>query len=558
VIDKDPVLEAIWERNYPGSMRRFIDIPNITLYALLKNSCQMYGERIFVSYLGRKFTYSEILTEVDRFASFLHEKGVKMGDSVAILLPNCPQFIIALFAIVKLGGTVAPMNILFTENEIRERSRETQSKIFIVMEDLIPRVMNIFSTELKHLIIVDKEAYKGGNVFSTVMKRMSNLVESRLTNVNIHYMSELKNEFVSVEEEKIDQSKAVGVISFTSGASSVPIGVLLTHTNLISNAYQIREWAQPIPKDSLSVVVGAPFHHVYGLVSGIISPILMGSRIIIIEDFSDTLEALSTISREGNVFFPAIPYMHREIFKAINQRQPSVSCVAAMVSGGSLSVENSGTEDSSKRSEYLEGYGMSEASSSISFMPVSYNVYKENSAGLPLPNTSVRIVDTKTGKSFVPIGEPGELIVKGPQIMLGYCQNPMATNKNIREGWLFTGDIASIDNDGFIFIHGKKHDVFTSNGFLVYPSEVEKVIMGNKNVEEVAVLGYKKEDIYYIKAFIVPKKGVKVTEAEILTLCNRSLADYKIPNSIEFVEFLPKNALGKIMKKPLMERVMAQ
>ena len=240
MIDKDPVLEAIWERNYPGSMRRFIDIPNITLYALLKNSCQMYGERIFVSYLGRKFTYSEILTEVDRFASFLHEKGVKMGDSVAILLPNCPQFIIALFAIVKLGGTVAPMNILFTENEIRERSRETQSKIFIVMEDLIPRVMNIFSTELKHLIIVDKEAYKGGNVFSTVMKRMSNLVESRLTNVNIHYMSELKNEFVSVEEEKIDQSKAVGVISFTSGASSVPIGVLLTHTNLISNAYQIR------------------------------------------------------------------------------------------------------------------------------------------------------------------------------------------------------------------------------------------------------------------------------------------------------------------------------
>ena len=463
------------------------------------------------------------------------------------------------FAVLKLGATVVPMNILLTEHELRERIRETSSSTLIVMEDIVPRILNILYTDLKKLIIVERESYMADNVLSSMVRKVSGLIETRNQNENIHYMSEARVVIKARDEEQFDPEKTRAVICFTSGLTSTPRGVILTHMNLVSNAYQMKEWAAPVQKDSLTMISGAPFFHAYGIVHGILLPFLIGAKIIILGNHDDTLAAVTTISKESNVIFSSNPYMHKEMFEAINAREPAIGCVSSLVSSNlapSEIVENNSS--GIKKTEILEGYGLTEAGSTISYMPIGYNILKEDSAGMPLPNTYVKIVDMKTGKLPVPLGETGELIVTGPQIMAGFCNNPTDSARVLKEGWLYTGDIASIDSDGFIYILGRKNDVFLSKGFVVSPSEIEKVILGNKNVEEAAVIGYKKNDIEFIKAFIVQKKGLRITENEIIIQCNRFLADYKIPNSIEFVEFLPKNALGKIIKKSLMDMVMQQ
>ena len=556
MIEKDNNLEIIWERNYPGSMRRTIEIPQITLYSLFKSSVEINGEKTAIIYNGKKLSYTDTLREIDQFSAFLYEKGIRKGSTVGILLPNCVQFPIAFYSILKLGGTVVPMNILLTEHELRERIRETSSSTLIVMEDIIPRVMNIFYTDIKKMIIVERDSYRTDNVISNVVRKVSGLMESRNQNDNMHYMSEAKLTIQTRSEELIEPGNTTAVICFTPGITTTPRGVLLSHINLVSNAYQMKEWAAPVSKDSLTMITGAPFFHAYGIVHGILLPFLIGAKITIMGNHDDTLSAVTTISKESNVIFSGNPYMHKELFESINAREPAIGCVSSLVSRQLISSElDDSTASGNKKTEILEGYGLTEASSTISYMPIGYNILKEDSAGLPLPNTYVKIVDMKTGKLPVPIGETGELIVTGPQVMMGFCNNPYDSSKVLKDGWLYTGDIASIDSDGFIYIIGRKNDVFISQGFIVSPIEIEKVIMGNKNVEEAAVIGYKKDNNEFIKAFIVPKKGVKVTENEIIMQCNRFLADYKIPNSIEFKEFLPKNALGKIIKKSLLDMV---
>ena len=559
MIEKDNNLENIWERNYPGFMRRTINIPQMSLYSLFKSSVEINSNKTAIINNGKKFSYADTLREIDQFSAFLYEMGVRKGSSVGILLPNSVQFPVAFFAILKLGATVVPLNILLTEHELRERIRETSSSTLIVMEDIVPRILNILYTDLKKLIIVERESYMTDNVLSTMVRKVSGLIETRNQNENIHYMSEARVVIKALDEEQFDPEKTTAVICFTSGLTSIPKGVILTHMNLVSNAYQMKEWAAPVQKDSLTMISGAPFFHAYGIVHGILLPFLLGAKIVIIGNHDDTLAALTNISKESNVIFSSNPYMHKEMFEAINTREPTIGSVSSLVSSNLSSSDLVETNSSgNKKTEILEGYGLTEASSTISYMPIGYNILKENSAGMPLPNTYVKIVDMKTGKITVPLGETGELIVTGPQIMAGFLNNPTDSARVLKEGWLYTGDIASIDNDGFIYILGRKNDVFLSKGFVVSPADIEKVIMGNKNVEEVAVIGYKKNDIEFIKAFIVVKKGLRVTENEIIMHCNRYLADYKIPNSIEFVEFLPKNALGKIIKKSLRDMVMQQ
>ena len=527
----------VWLSLYPEYIAKELSIPTKSIPQMFNETVKSHPNHIFLSFYGKKFTYNEISSSVTAFASALQKNGVQKGDRVAIMLPNCPQYVISYYGILTVGGIITQVNPMSVERELKELLNDSGSETIIVLNSLYPLVKSVLNeTNLRKIIVVNLtdtiEEYESGTEFEKF----------------------LQSGHKEVKPVMIDPIEDVAVLQYTSGTTGRSKGVMLTHRNLYANILQQREFFKgAIDHGSERVLSIIPFFHVYGMNVCINLSVLMANEIILLPRF-EIQEVLNTIKNEKPTLFPGVPTMYIAIINHPESEKYGIDAIKLCNSGSApMPVDLIRQFENKTGATILEGYGLSEASPTTHCNP-AFAERKPGTVGIPYPSTDSKIVDLANGIDEVPVGKIGELILKGPQVMKGYWNLPEETAHTIRDGWLYTGDIASVDEDGYVSIVDRKKDMIIASGYNVYPREIEEVIYEHPCVQEAVVIGV--PDTYRgetVKAVIVLKEGKKVTEVEMKEYCKNNLATYKVPRMIEFRKELPKTNVGKIVRRAIRE-----
>ena len=548
-------LDEALQKSYPPWVRRTIEIPDISIYRAFSDSVEKNKDNIAIDFMGKKITYSSLKEKIDSISVRLGELGITKGDRIAVMLPNIPQYITYFFAIVKLGAIIVQVNPLYTMRELEFEIKDSGANTLIVMDDFIDKALPLYPAKLKRILVVKVQYY-----LPPVVSQLYTLIKKEHKKIpvadNIYLCKVPKKSKLPSKEAEIDPENDPALLQYTGGTTGMPKAAILTHKNLISNAYQIIEYMPDKYKKNISYLSSIPFFHVYGMMTAMLTPLLQGSKIILIPDPRDIKTALKIIDKKRPVAFPGIPTLYHGILTYKDVKKYHIDNVKICISGASpLPVELQRNFESMTGAILVEGYGLSECSPVANVTPLvedDREKYRRfGSVGLPVSNTYEKIVSTEDGVTEMPFNEPGELIIKGPQVMKGYWNRPDENAKTLVDGWLHTGDIAKMDEDGYVYIVDREKDLIIAGGYNIYPREVEEVIYENPKVSECAVIGVK--DAHRgetVKAFIV-KKDSSLTDAEIINFCKERLAVYKVPKIIEFRDELPLTLVGKVDKKAL-------
>ena len=544
-----------WLKFYDEGVPHHIEYPDVPLYEFLENSTRKYPNNTAIYYFGTTLTYKQLHDLTLRFAGALQSLGLKKGDRVAIMLPNCPQFLIAFYGALKAGCIVVQTNPLYVERELIEILGDSRPDTIVTIDILHKRIESVVKEiPLKNVIYTSIDEY-----FPPLLRMLYRIrlaLERRLPHIKYgRGVFNLKKLLKSVNREpydvEINPKEDVALLQYTGGTTGTPKGAMLTHYNLVVNTIQCVSW-NPIRKEGEEVVMGAlPFFHVYGMTVAMNYSVYVGGKLILLPKF-DVKRLVKLLARERVTLFPGAPTMYIAVINTPGVEKYNLKSIRACISGSApLPVKVKEDFENLTGAKLVEGYGLSEASPVTHCNPI-YGLNKPGSIGVPFPDTEAKIVDVETGNTELETGEIGELIVSGPQVMKGYWNRPDETERVLRDGWLYTGDIAKMDEDGYFYIVDRKKDMIISGGFNIYPREIEEVLYQHPGVKEAAVVGvphsYRGE---VPKAYIVPKEGYTLTEQEIKEHCRKLLAKYKVPKYIEFREELPKTFVGKVLKRKL-------
>ena len=519
-----------WFKFWPEKVPYHIDYPEIPLFQLLAETAKQYPNNIAFNYRGLGLSYQDLDTITTKLASFLATLGIRKGDRVLLFLPNSLQFIIGYYGIMKTGGIAVPANPLFKSLELEQRLNNSKAKTVITNEELCPLIKEIRNKAKIETIVMpgDEEV---ANMFW-----MERLVKDK--------------PLLSLPSE-IKPKKDVAVIIYTGGTTAMPKGVMLTHYNLVTNAIQNAAWFGWNPKD---VVIGLlPFYHSWGACTCLNSTIYAGARVIILPRF-DAEKLLETIEREKATVLYGAASLFAMLVSFPFLTKYNLSSLRYVKAGAMpIPVEIKERWEKLTGVKMILGYGLSEASPETHNSPP--NRVKPGTIGIPIMDTDTRIVDIETGRTNLPPGQEGELIIKGPQVMKGYWRNPGETREALRGGWLYTGDLATMDEDGYFRIVDRKKDIIKYKGYTIAPAELENVVYTHPAVKECAVVGKPDPIVGDIpKAYIVLKEGYRVADVEILKFCEERLAPYKKIREVEFVEEIPKTPVGKILRRMLRDK----
>lgn len=524
-------MERPWMQYVAEGNPKEITVPNISLTTLLDQTIEQYPDHIAITYFKETYTYTELKNAITKTAHALQEKGLKKGERVAIMLPNSPQYPISFYAALTCGAIVVQVNPMYQASELIHILNDSGTKVLIVLDKLLPLVDRIRSQTLVEEVI--PVAIENGEM-----------------------PDELKSEKpVAVQQVTIDPKEDIAVLQYTGGTTGTPKGAMLTHFNIVANVLQGAATSTVnVKKGKERVLTVAPLFHVYGMTSGMCITFYFGGNVILVPKFEVEM-LVSLIEATKPTSFPGVPTMYIALLDYYKKKKFDLSCLNLCSSGSApLPLEVLDRFNEISGTKVAEGYGLSEASPVTHRNPVT-GLQKKGSIGIPIPNTDAKIVDIATGEKTLPYGEVGELIIKGPQIMKGYWNKPEETSHTIREGWLYTGDLATMDVDGYFFIVGRKKEMIIASGYNIYPIEVENVIYTHPAVLEAAVIGipdaYRGETIHAVVAL---KEGNTLTKAELIAYCREHLSAFKVPVDVEFVEELPKTAVGKILKRTLQEQ----
>jgi long-chain acyl-CoA synthetase len=534
-----------WLKNYDFWVPAEINPPNQPLYQILQIASGAYREKPAVAFMGAFITFGDVKKMVDRLATALAKLGVVKGDRVGVMLPNCPQYLITFFAVVRLGAIVVNVNPIYTPREIEIVAKDSGMRAIIALDLL---ALNIFgvraNTAIEHVIVTSLLDY------SATPDQAPPAPEGALSFKSlIGGVAE-----VDLPRVEIDPAEDVAVLQYTGGTTGVPKGAMLTHQNLYTNTLQSWAWAGPLTRqgDERYLMV-IPYFHIYGQTVGLLLGAWNGAMQIPIPKFDPNL-LIEAIKQHKPTFFPGAPTLYISMLNHPEIKTCGLEHVRRFNSGSApLPLEVIERFEKMSGAMLYEGYGLTEASPTTHSTPTLAK-RKIGSIGLPFPSTDCKIVDLETGERVVPVGETGELCVRGPQVMKGYWNRPEETAIALRDGWLYTGDVARMDEDGFFYIVQRKKDMIIVSGFNVYPNEVEDVLFTHPAVLETAVIGvpdpYRGEAV---KAFITLRPGAKATADEVIEFCRANLAKYKVPSLIEFMPSLPKSAVGKVLRRELRE-----
>ncbi len=544
-------MDRIWLRSWPEGVPHRLDFPERPLQAFLKNHARQSPDRLAIQYYGRGISFRELDEQSDRLAAALVDFGLKKGGRVSLFLENCPQFVIAYYAILKTGGIVVAANPMFKEEELRHEILDSGAKIIFTLDHLYPKVKAVKKgTPLTHEIVTSYWDYLPAEPVLPVHPSMK---DKKVVFPEAHeFLDLLKRYEPDPPAIGTDVREDLALLQYTSGTTGLPKGAMITHHSLLHNTVGSAVWMGTTAEDvALSVL---PFFHVTGMIHSMNMPLYVGASNVMLSRF-DTETVVKAIDLFRCTVWQSITTINVAVVNFPEIGRYDLRCLRRCASGGAPVPEEIlrkwrelvGTE-------LVEGYGLSEAISQTHVNPVSRPKY--GSIGIPHFDVDCRIVDVESGEDLPP-GAEGELLVKGPMVMKGYWNLPKETGEALKEGWLATGDIAKVDEEGFFYLVGRKKDMIKASGYSVFPAEVEALIYEHPAVEEVAVIGvpdpYRGENI---KAFVIlrPEFKGRITETDLISWAKQKMAAYKYPRILEFVEALPKTGSGKILKRVLRER----
>jgi long-chain acyl-CoA synthetase len=544
-----------WFSVYPENVPTKIDYPDVPLYSLLDASAEKYPQRIATVFLGKKTTYQTLAEQVNKFANGLKKLGVKPKTRVAIMLPNCPQYVISYYAVLKLGAIVVQTNPLYMENELIFQLNDAEAEFIVTLDLLSGRINKIIDrTLLKKVIITsikDALPFPLNFLYPLSVKKQGLNMKVEPKPYITFFNQLLADNSVTFHPEKIEPNNDLAVLQYTGGTTGTAKGVMLTHYNLVVNACQVKSWMPDVAEGKEVVLSVVPFFHVYGMTVCLNLGMLIGATNVMVPKF-DINQVLKFINRYKPTIFPGAPTMYIAIINHPKVTKFDLTSIKVCISGSApLPLEVQEDFENITKGNLVEGYGLSEASPVTHCTPI-YGKRKAG-IGLPLPDTDCKIIDLKSGE-ILPPGEIGELLIKGPQVMHGYWNRPDETKEVLADGWLKTGDIAVMDQEGFFSIVDRKKDMIIAGGFNVYPRDVEEVLFQHPAVQEAVVIGvpdkYRGETV---KAYIVLKENMSASEEEIIYFCRERLAKYKAPTIVEFRSELPKSMVGKVLRRILAE-----
>jgi long-chain acyl-CoA synthetase len=545
-----------WLNHYENGVPQEISFDKNLLPDFLENSAKKFPDKSALNFKGYRVTYKELHSMVEKFSAHLHSFGIKKGDVVAILLPSMISCVVSYYAVIKIGGIVVMNNPLYSDRELEYQFNDSGAKALITLDRLANRMIDLRPrTGIKQIIYTTVGEYLPPmtNVLFKLFGRMKGHTVSVKESDNLYRYKELLKKD-ALQAPKIDISPDdVAMYQYTGGTTGVSKGAILTHENLSMHTQQLKAWL-PQFKEGQEVMLGAlPSFHVFGLTVCMNFSILMGwENVIVIQPKAE--ELIKAISNYKPTFAPLVPTMFINILKSPEIDKVDMTSIKACFSGSApLPVEVIKEFEAKTGAVIIEGYGLTEASPIVSVNPYS-GVRKVGSIGIPFPNTECHIVDIVDGERDVPPGECGELIVKGPQIMKGYWNKPEETEQTLRNGWLHTGDVVRMDEDGYFYIVDRIKEMIISGGYNVYPREIEEVIYGHPDIMEAAVVGIPHPSRgEAAKVFAVLKDGKEMTREALIEYFSGRLAKYKLPTEVEFRESLPRSAVGKILKRKLTE-----
>lgn len=544
--EQSPYGQKPWLRQYDFWVPEQINFPRQSIYQMVNLSALHFGDRPATAFLNSQLTFSEIKAQVDKLATGLSRLGIVKGDRVGIMLPNCPQYLINFFAIVRLGAIVANVNPIYTPREVEMVARDSGMRAIITLDALAGTALGVQSqSKIEHVITTSFQDYSAGSEAITPAPSGARSLSELIASVAAPELPRIE----------IDPEEDVAVLQYTGGTTGVPKGAMLTHYNIYAAVIQCATWSSYFTERGHErYLLVIPYFHVYGMVVGAILGMWSGAMQILVPKFDVNL-LLEAIKRYEPTYFPGVPTLFISLLNHAEAKSYGLDRVRRFNSGSApLPLEVIEQFEQLSGAMLYEGYGMTETSA-LATTTATLAKRKPGSIGLPVTGTECRIVDLDTGEREMPVGEEGELCLRGPQVMKGYWNKPEETAKTMRDGWLHTGDVARMDEDGYFYIVQRKKDMIIVSGFNVYPNEVEDVLFTHAAVQETAVIGV--PDAYRgeaVKAFIVLKPEARATAEEIIEYCRARLARYKVPSLIEFAEGLPKSAVGKVLRRELREQ----
>lgn len=564
-------MEKPWLAYYEEGIPPEIELPDHPITQDLIGNANVYPHHPALIYgsvveplgnllLDTKISFRRLCDLTTRFAAGLQALGVKKGDRVLVHLPNCPQFVITYYATLMIGGIVVPSNPEYVARELKYQLNDSGAKAIVTLSLTYPTVKKIRAeTALEHVIVTNVKEYFPPLLkflFTVAKEQQEGHRQTISGDADTYWFQDvLKSGPLRPLPVEIDMDDTAALM-YTGGTTGTIKGAQLTHRNVLANVVQTRHWFPSFYEGEEMVIAALPFYHCYGMTTCMNFGIRTHTTIVLIVNPRVTAHILKSIDKHGAGFFPGVPAFYIAVINHPDLHKYRLNPIKACISGAApLPAEVQKKFEAITGGHLVEGYGLSEATPVTHANPI-LGENRLGTIGLPFPSTDAKVVDAQTGTREIKPGEAGELIVRGPQIMKGYWRNPDETADVLRDGWLYTGDIARMDKDGYFRIVDRKKDVIVGTGGLsIYPSEVEKVLLQHPKVKECAAIGVPAglEKGERVKIFIILKKGQTATEEEIIAFCRQNLAPYKIPKFVEFRAELPLNAFGKVLRRILIE-----
>lgn len=539
-----------WHKHYDYNVPTTIRYPRIPVHDLLQLPANAFPDKPALDFFGTEMTFWELRQNVLRMANALGALGVSKGDRVGIHLPNCPQYPITYYAALSLGAIVVNLNPMYTTEELIALTSNTGISTLITFDMALPSIKALCQTVFISRVIVTK--------VTDYLEGMGPRTPDGLDlSEGWHYFPALIDNCSDTRRSRV----LVGpddpaLIQFTGGTTGIPKGAVLTHANVVAATFLCTLWGTPTmtltPPEKRIFLAVLPFFHVYGNIVVMNNALLNCATQILVPRFQID-ELLDTMARfERITFFPTVPTLITALINHPRAPELRLDRKLGFLNSGAAPMPVELIEQIKDMGIYFgEGWGMSETTSMGTSNPI-LGLKKTGSIGIPVPDTEVRLVDLEEGKEEVPQGQPGEIIIKSPLVMKGYWENPEETAGQLKDGWLFTGDIAIRDEDGYLFIVDRKKDMIIAGGFNIYPREIDEVLFQNPKFQDAVSVGiadkYRGETV---KAYVVLKPGQTATEEEVIAFCREKLAPYKVPKMVEFRDSLPKSAVGKVLRKIL-------
>ncbi|MFC5588727.1 long-chain fatty acid--CoA ligase [Sporosarcina soli] len=525
-------MKQLWLQSYPENIPHEVVIEDKTMVDVLYEAVSQNPDQLALVEGNRQLTYAQLRDRVHQLANAMSKMGLQKGDRVAFMMGNSLEYVISYYAVLACGGTIVQNNPTYTKRELYNQVNDAQATMIIIDENLGSQFPDILEeTSIKVIWYASSD-------------------EVQETSLRKVFDSEALN-FTPVP---LNANEDVAVLQYTGGTTGVSKGVMLTHRNIYANVVQTHAFLGVYAKEGQERLLNVlPLFHVYGMTVSMNYMIYLQSTMHLVSKFNSS-ETLALLDQHRITMFPGTPTIYVAVNHNEKVKEYDISSIHTCISGSApLPVEVKNQFEALTGAKIVDAYGLSEASPVTHSNPIN-GIRKPGSMGLPIPSTACKIVSIADGKTILPIHEPGELLIKGPQVMKGYWNMPEETENALKDGWLHTGDVAYMDEDGYFFIVSRKKEVIIAGGYNIYPREIEEVIFNHPAVREVVAIGiphsYRGETV---KVFVVAKDGHEIQEDEIIQFCHGKLAKFKLPTEVEIRDELPKTAVGKILRRKLVE-----